>query len=254
MATTFSSVDAGDKFLPQVVSAAASQSPVARTALAKHKTNQNCLVYGPYEKEISQQIVNDYHEERYEKDYEECQQRLLTQVPTNGGGIDFTSTWKAAHSLSTHKQHIKNCFTPDSKRQFHPGPTKSPEVRGKPTPNYLVGSGYEKPEYVQTNSIKDVPERGIFTNTNRKAVLAVQSYSQGLRPPPYEAYQVNQVIPASNTALNQHAVPGCIPNSPHLKSPVVQKNTLLNTESGLHLVPGVVIQTATESRASVLAE
>lgn len=72
MATTFSSVDAGDKFLPQVVSTGASRSPAARTALAKHKTTQRSLNFGPYEKEVSKQIVDDYHEGQYEKDYEEC--------------------------------------------------------------------------------------------------------------------------------------------------------------------------------------
>ena len=252
MATTFSSVDAGDKFLPQVVNTAISSSPIARTALAKHKTNTNVLVYSPYEKDISQQIVNDYHEEQLSKDYEETQQRLVSQIPSNGGCVDYKSSWKVGHSLSSHRKHITNCFTPDSKRKFHAGPTLSPDIRGNPNPNYLIGNGYERPEYVQTNNVKEVSERGIFTNTNRKAVLAVQSYSQGLKPPPYEAYKVNQEIPASISELNKLAVPGCIPNSPNLKSPIIKKNSLLNTESGFQLVPDAPnIKTTSQSRASV---
>ena len=79
--------------------------------------------------------------------------------------------------MSNNKQHISKCYTPGTKVKFFEGPTKSPEIRGNPIPNYMVGKGYENAGYVAVNAVKEETIRGIFTNTNRKNVLVAKDYS-----------------------------------------------------------------------------
>lgn len=74
--------------------------------------------------------------------------------------------------------------------------------------------------------------RGIFTKSNRQNVLEARDNSQGLNPPPYNAYLSNGEIPSKNSPLSQHIVSGCIPKSPTHKSPFINRNPLLNTQSG----------------------
>ena len=113
--------------------------------------------------------------------------------------------------------------------KFFEGPTKSPDVRGNPVPNYMVGRGYENAGYVAINAIKEETVRGVFTNTNRKNVLQARDYKQTLNPPTYNAYLSNGVIPTQESPLSSHTVPGCIPKSPTHKSPFINRNPLLNT-------------------------
>ena len=87
MAQTFSSLDKADKFLPQVVRSGASQSPSAGR-------RQNTMIGSPYQKGVSQRIVNDYQDDLYEKEFDEVQTRLLHQTPENGSKMDYAQWQK----------------------------------------------------------------------------------------------------------------------------------------------------------------
>lgn len=74
--------------------------------------------------------------------------------------------------------------------------------------------------------------RGIFTKSNRQNVLEHKNNTHGLNPPPFNAYLSNGEIPTKNSPLSKHTVSGCIPKSPTHKSPFINRNPLLNTQSG----------------------
>ena len=71
--------------------------------------------------------------------------------------------------------------------------------------------------------------RGIFNKSIRQNVLEHRDNTQGLNPPPYNAYLSNGEIPTKNSPLSRNTVSGCIPKSPNHTCPFINRNPLLNT-------------------------
>ena len=154
----------------------------------------------------------------------------ITQVPVGSSKKDFKIN--PARSLINNKIHIQNCHTPNNgPKVFHDGPTQSPDVRGNPSPNYMVGQGYET-KFLSLKAVKEESVRGVFTKTNRQFVKESHHSIHGTNPPTFDAYLSNGEIPTKLSVASVHTVSGCIPKSPANKSPFINRNPLLNTQSG----------------------